>query len=100
MPLFLVIAEGITRLILESDIAGIPVGNTTHKLSQFADDTQLLLKGYYEIPKVWPLPDQYERASGVRANAQKCRNPVRITQTRHGPTRPHTERSHYPLGQT
>ena len=68
---FLVIAEGLTRLIIESDIAGITVGNTTHKLSQFADDTQLLLKGYLEILKVWPLLDQYERASGMRANAQK-----------------------------
>jgi hypothetical protein len=68
---FSVIAEGLTRLLLESDIAGIPVGNTTHKLSQFSDNTQHFLKGYSEIPKVWPLLDQYERASGMRANAQK-----------------------------
>ena len=72
LPLaFLVIAEGLTRLILESDIAGIPVGNTTHKLSRFSNVTQLLLKGYSEIPKVWPLLDQYERESGMCANAQK-----------------------------
>ncbi len=77
---FLVIAEGLTRLILESDIAGIPVGNTTLKLSQFADDTQLLLKGYSKFPKVWPLLDQYEHDQACAPILKKCRNPVWITQ--------------------
>ena len=68
---FLIIVKGLTRLILESEIAGIPVGNTTYKLFRFADDTQLLLKGYSEIPKVWPLLNQYEHAFGMRGNAQQ-----------------------------
>ena len=95
------IAEGLTKLILESDIAGISVGNTTHKLSQFADDTQLLLKGYSERSQKyghsWTSTNVHQACAPM---LKKSRNPVWITQTHHGPTGPHTEGSHYSLGQT
>jgi hypothetical protein len=91
---------------IESDIAGIPVGNTilTKNLPVCKQHTASSAKIIRDpIPKLWSLLDEYKRAYGLRANPKlkKCRNPVVwITQTHHDPTRPHTERSHYQLGQT
>eukprot|EP00962_Isochrysis_galbana_P027838 scaffold8763_cov119-Isochrysis_galbana.AAC.5 len=47
---FLVVAEALTRMILTApDIEGIQINGVEHRISQFADDTQLLLKNYASI---------------------------------------------------
>ena len=69
---FLVVAEALTRLVLDDDgIEGVQVGETVHKISQFADDTTLLLRTLASLPAVWRILDVYESATGMRANPNK-----------------------------
>jgi hypothetical protein len=55
---FLIIAEGLTRLIEgcpdSPDIEGIEINGAVIKISQFADDTQIIVRTYESIQKVWP----------------------------------------------
>jgi hypothetical protein len=65
----LIVAEALTRLINTSpSYEGIQIGGVTHRISQFADDTQLLLKNFGSLQYVWPLLQLYELATGMRAN--------------------------------
>ena len=41
------------------------------RLTQFADDTQLLIKGFQDLYRMWELLQEYEDASGMRANKSK-----------------------------
>jgi hypothetical protein len=50
---------------------GIQIGGVTHRISQFADDTQLLLKNFGSLQYVRPLLQLYELATGMRANIAK-----------------------------
>ena len=53
---FLFITEAFTRLIIQNEqLQGIKVGNTRHKISQFADDTILYLRGFSRLPIMWKL---------------------------------------------
>jgi hypothetical protein len=53
---FLIVAGALTRLINTSpSYEGIQIGGVTHRISQFADDTQLLLKNFGSLQYVWPL---------------------------------------------
>ena len=43
--IFLMIAEALTRVVLDdTDLKGVMVGGAERKLTQFADDTQFLMK--------------------------------------------------------
>jgi hypothetical protein len=69
---FQVVAETLTRLILESsDLKGIDIGTVNHRISQFADDTTIYAKDYDDASHIWPILDLHEAATGVRANAPK-----------------------------
>jgi len=71
--IFLLVAEALTRAI-ESDtrIKGIAIdANTERRITQFADDTQFLLRGYKYLKFIWPVLDEYEAATGMRANTNK-----------------------------
>jgi hypothetical protein len=53
---FLVVAEALTRLILESsDLKGIDIGTVNHRVSQFADDTTIYAKDYDDASHIWPI---------------------------------------------
>jgi hypothetical protein len=69
---FLIIAEGLTRLIEDCpDIEGIELNGAVMKISQFADDTQIIVRTYESIPKVWPMLEKYETATNMRGNKSK-----------------------------
>jgi hypothetical protein len=69
---FLIVAEALTRFIITSpSYEGIQIGGVTHRISHFADDTQLLLKDFGSLRYVWALLQLYELATGMRANIAK-----------------------------
>lgn len=71
--IFLLVAEALTRLV-EGDrkIEGyVTKKGVRTKLSQFADDTQFILKGVHELRRVWKHIKAYEKATGMKANAKK-----------------------------
>jgi hypothetical protein len=69
---FLVVAEFLTRMILgASDIEGITADGEEHRISQFADDTQLLLKNYECIRRAAIYIDKYQKATGIKVNLNK-----------------------------
>jgi hypothetical protein len=41
------------------------------KISQFADDTQIIVRAYESIQKVWPMLEKYEKATNMRGNKSK-----------------------------
>ena len=70
--IFLIVAEALTRSIQDDGgLEGITIANRTVKLSQFADDTQFLLRNYDELPRMWAHIQRYEDATGMRANKKK-----------------------------
>ena len=69
---FLVCAEALTRAVKnDPDIVGITIGDATHVIGQFADDTLMYLRGYTSLGPMWKLIHEYEDASGHRANIKK-----------------------------
>jgi hypothetical protein len=68
---FLIIAKGLTRLIEATEIEGIPINNAVIKVSQFADDTQIIARNYKSMVKLWPILDKYEKATNMRGNKTK-----------------------------
>jgi hypothetical protein len=69
---FLIIAEALTRmLVAEEDIEGITINGIEHRISQFADDTQLLLKNFNSFEAAFKCIALYEKASGMRINKGK-----------------------------
>ena len=72
--IFLLVTEALTRAILDepsSRLRGIQVGDSEVRITQFADDTQLLLAGYKYLRRVWNILLEYEEVSGMRANVNK-----------------------------
>jgi hypothetical protein len=69
---FLIIAEGLTRLIeADPEMEGMIINNTEFKMSQFADDTQISIRNYKSVAKLWPILDIYENATNMRGNKTK-----------------------------
>jgi hypothetical protein len=69
---FLVVAEALTRLILESpDLKGIDIGTVNQRITQFADDTTIFARDYDDARHLWPILDLYDAATGMRANVGK-----------------------------
>ena len=76
MPLYVLTAETMAINIRENQrIRGIrPPGSQEElKLSQFADDTTLLLTDDQSIDEAFMTFDLYERASGAKINKGKCK---------------------------
>ena len=70
--LFLCVMEGFTRRVKsDKDIKGIKIGKLESKISQFADDTALLLRTFGSIEAAWKILEQFEKASGMRINKDK-----------------------------
>ena len=64
--------EAFTRLVnADRRVKGIKVGRSEFKLSQFADDTVLLLRDYASIARVWKILETVEAATGQRVNTNK-----------------------------
>ena len=69
---FLLVAEALTRAVASDEkLKGVTLGGQEHKITQFADDTQMILKGYKQMPRMWKILKEYEGATGMRANAKK-----------------------------
>jgi hypothetical protein len=67
-----VVAEAIARMILRApDIEGIIANGEEHRISQFADDTQLLLRNYEGIRRATIYISRYEKTTGIIINATK-----------------------------
>ena len=75
MPLYILTAE-ILALHIRSNptIRGLQTPDKQHevKLSQYADDTSLLLRDINSITNTFHCLNNYERASGARINRDKC----------------------------
>ena len=57
--LFLFIAEPLTRLILQDkELEGVVIGDHTHKIAQFADDTAAYLKDWDQLPRLFELVER------------------------------------------
>ena len=70
--LFLLIGEALTRTIMtDKQMIGITVGNTEHRLTQFADDTLIMLRKYETLKRMWEILKIYEETTGMKANRTK-----------------------------
>ena len=80
---FLFITEGFTRLVeSEQNFKGIKVNGVEHKLSQFADDTVLYLRGWAVLPKMWRTIDVWQECTGMQVNRSKTEG-LRAGRLRH-----------------
>jgi hypothetical protein len=90
--IFLLVAEALTRAV-ESDehLRGVTVGGREVRISQFADDTQFLLRGYDQLQRMWAHIQQYEDSTGMKANQKKFEG-LRMGRTKKAevPSTPHT----------
>ena len=70
--IFLLVAEALTRAVVrDKALKGVTIDGTEHKITQFADDTQLILGGYKYLRRMWKLLEEYEGATGMLANKKK-----------------------------
>eukprot|EP00965_Chrysotila_dentata_P097959 3239369-Pleurochrysis_carterae.AAC.1 len=52
----------------DSCLQGIKIGQKEHTISQFADDTLFMLKGYEQLPRMWSTVEQYNNATAMKTN--------------------------------
>ena len=70
--LYLCVMEAFSRTVnADKKVRGIKVGKAEFKLSQFADDTVLMLRDYRSINRVWKILEKVSRATGQRVNTNK-----------------------------
>jgi hypothetical protein len=70
--IFLLIAEALSRAIIsDTRLKGVTVDGVEYKITQFADDTQLILAGYKYMKRMWGVLSEYEDATGMLANKKK-----------------------------
>jgi hypothetical protein len=63
---FLIIAEALTRFVkLSPTFTGMEIGDTEHRISQFADDTQLYLKNFSSLSHIWAILAPYTKEPKV-----------------------------------
>ena len=59
---FLLVAEGLTRIVnADPEMKGITVGLKELRLSQFADDTQILANSFESLKRAMRILDAYVR---------------------------------------
>ena len=69
---FIFISEGLTRSIINSPhYKGIKIGKSEYRLTQFADDTLLYLRGYSGLRHAWKLITKFSKATGMQVNVKK-----------------------------
>ena len=73
--IFLLCAEILTRMFkANTDIKGIKIADTEYTLSQFADDTTVLLDGSQKsLDKALRVLNRFAISSGLKVNASKTR---------------------------
>ena len=73
--LFLLVAEVLCCLIRKSkDVSGISIGNVTLKLTQFADDTTIILDGSKDsLQATLNILEIFGQLSGLKINAEKTK---------------------------
>ena len=73
--LFLLVVEVLSCLIIgSSDITGIKIGNTTFKITQFADDTTLILDGTLNsLQSALNILKIFGELSGLKMNCEKTK---------------------------
>ena len=70
--LFLVVAEGLRiSLDMQTGFKGIQIGGKFYKISQFADDTTLMMRSVKEIKAVEAGLKRWCRATGMKENVSK-----------------------------
>ena len=70
--LFLIVTEGLTRRIMNNNsINGIQIGDTIHKISQYADDTTAILRGVEDLPHVDKELELWCKATNMLENTSK-----------------------------
>ena len=69
---FLFVVEALSRLILEDEkYHGIDIGGYIIRLTQFADDTLLFLRGYAALKRAWQLITIFSHATAMNINVIK-----------------------------
>ena len=70
--LYLCVMEAFSRMVkADKKVKGIKIGRAELKLSQFADDTVLLLRTFKSINRVWKILGKLEDATGQKVNKTK-----------------------------
>ena len=84
--LFLIIAEPLARLINDNPlIEGVKAGATAHKISQFADDTTLIMRPW-DVVHCLAMLKIWQRATSMKENDAK-REVLLLGSLRRNPTR-------------
>ena len=74
MPLYILTAELLAiHIRLNDNIKGLSYPKSMVKISQYADDTILLLADDNSIHETFKIFDSYEYASGAKINVTKCK---------------------------
>jgi hypothetical protein len=69
--LFLIVAQGLKIAVELEDVKGITIGAATYALSQFADDTTLILRDTEQLAPAFRAIRRWCRATGMRENIKK-----------------------------
>ena len=69
--LFLIVAQGLKAALDIKDVRGIDIKGLTLVLSQFADDTTLILRSTDELKGAFEVIDMWCAASAMRENMKK-----------------------------
>ena len=62
-----------SRIRTDNNVMGIKIFGTEHKISQFADDTTLLLSNLTSVQNSLTLVDQFGSISGLSLNVEKTK---------------------------
>ena len=57
--------------IYDPDIKGINVGQKEIKITQYADDTTVLVRDYDSVPRLLKLLKEFKKVSGLQINTSK-----------------------------
>ena len=92
--IFLLVGEALTRIVEnDPDLHGFRTRSGVEiKISQFADDTQFLLRGFDQLKRMWKHIEGYEDATNMRANAKKF-DGLRMGRTKRQPVPQNAETS-------
>lgn len=71
-PLLFNIAIEPLLLTLQNELNGIRIGDKQYNLLAYADDTTLILKDRSEVDKAIIILSNFEKASGLKLNMNKC----------------------------